>query len=235
VPIENLSKTVGHIPTKGFEKSLENIDAQFNFVTKNLSQINWKETKETPIFDIRTIQHDKKTLMANFSFISNNPSRFKSISKRNMDKLISTVKNLQLELQVSRQKIFSEGGYLKNFRDFQKDVFSILDHQKMKKEQVQMFKFASTVFYEVIDDTFEIKDKAILLHNIVNLTVSMSVLSIITQAHAVSARYPIEGFYSKNNLLVKEFPTIKILTKNALNDLDEIFTLSEKYGYPLQS
>jgi hypothetical protein len=230
VPVENLSKTVGHFPTKGFEKALENIDAQFNVVTKNLSQINWKEEKESPIFDIRTIQHDKKTLMANFSFISNNPSRFKSISKRNMDKLISTVKNLQLELQVSRQNIFSERGYLTDFHDFQKDVFSILDHQKMKKEQVQMFKFSSTVFYEVLDDKCEINDKAILFHNIVNLTVSLSVLSIITQAHAVSSRYPPIGVYSKNNLLIKEFPTMKILTENALNDLDEIFTISEKYG-----
>jgi hypothetical protein len=219
--------TVGHIPTKGFEKSIDKVDTGYDLVNKNLSQIKWEKNEIIPEFDIKTIQSDKRQMKTMMSFISNNPARFKSMSKKNMEDLLTKIQNLQIQLEISRNKIFTEQGYLKNIDDFQKEVFHILEVQKMKKEQIQMFKYVSIVFYKLLDDSLDIKDKAVIFHNIVNVTVTTTLLSIITQPHAVASRYSSKG-YSKNILLVNRFPLMKMELKNALADLETIFFISEK-------
>jgi hypothetical protein len=223
-----LKKEVGHLPTKGFEKSVDNIKRGYKTVEAHISEIEWKETREIPKFDIQKVEPNKREIKNLLSTISKNPSRFMTIRNKDMTKIISQLKNIQIDLEVTRQKIDNDDSYLTNIDDFQKDVFEVLKRQKIKPEIVEMIKVGSILFYEVFDSTYSIKDKAIVLHNIVNLTVTFLLLGFITQPHAISSRYPPKNFYTSKNILIKNFSEMQMITKNALNDMEEIFRISEK-------
>lgn len=216
---------VGHIPSKGFEKSIDKVDTGYALIKSNLSQIKLKDDEKIPEFDIKTIQFDKRKMKGMMSNISKNPQQFKSISKKNMQTFLLVIKNLQKQLEVSRERISSNEEYLQNANDFEKTVFGILDGQKMKKEQIQMFKYISFIYYGLLGDTLNIKDKAAVFHSVINVTVTLNFLSIITQPHAIPSRYKI---YKESDLIVKNFPQMKTGLENALGDLDTIFIISKK-------
>ncbi len=95
----------------------------------------------------------------------------------------------------------------------------------MSIELIQMFKFHATVFYATLGDSLDIKDKAIVYHSLINVTVTLGLLSIITQSHAITSRYNI---YDETHLLIKNFPKINIGMTKALDDLETFYIISEK-------
>jgi len=216
---------VGHLPTKGFEKSIDKIDMGFQTIKENFDQIHLSETEKIPEFNINSVHSHRIQAKKTMSTISTNPKQFKNIPKKNMQNILSTIQNLQNQLEKSQNKIIADPNYLKNSDDFRKDVFNILDCQKMSKALIQMFKYHSTVFYATLEDTLGIKDKAIVYHSIINVTVTFGLLAIVTQSHAISSRYNI---YNDTHLLIKNFPQIKAEMTKALEDLETFYKISER-------
>ncbi len=98
---------VGHLPTKGFEKSIDKLETGFQTITENLKQIQISETDKIPEFDIKTVQSHKMKAKSIMSNISTNPKQFKNISKKKMQNLLLSIQNLQVQLDKSRNKIVS--------------------------------------------------------------------------------------------------------------------------------
>jgi len=80
-----------------------------------------------------------------------------------------------------------------------------------------------------MSDDYDLKDKAIVFHNIINLAGTLALPSILIQPHQILVKYPESSkTYTDKHFLIKQFSILFSEIENALNVLEEVFRISEK-------